>query len=128
MLLTGVGFSQNFHTSSNKALKFYNEGMTSYDYVQYDAAEKNFKEAIILDKNFYEAYIMLGELMSKQSRYSEASRYYLSAVKIDSLFYKPVFFSLANAELLSGNYGRSLVHFNVYLDQTGMSEKIEYLP
>ena len=48
--------------------------------------------------------MMLGELMAKQRRYTEASSNYRTAVKIDSLFFKPVFFILANAEMMSGDY------------------------
>jgi flagellar motor protein MotB len=116
-------FSQSFHTSSNKALKEYNNGVSAYDYFDFNKAEINFKEAISIDKNFYEAYLMLGELMAKQKRYLEASSYYKTAVKIDSLFFKPVFFSLANAEMMSGDYYDANIHFNVYISQTGMSEK-----
>jgi outer membrane protein OmpA-like peptidoglycan-associated protein/tetratricopeptide (TPR) repeat protein len=119
---TTDGYSQNFHTSSNKALKIYNEGVTAFDYLDFVKAENDFKEALTIDKKFYEAYIMLGELMTKQNRYSEASANYKRAVKLDSLFFRPVFFNLANAELLSGDYVNALIHFKVYLAQTGMSE------
>src|ERR1035437_10996168 len=91
-----VVFSQSLHTSSNKALKVYNEGVTSFDYLDFSKAEIDFKEAISMDIKFYEAYIMLGELMEKQNRYNEASINYKAAVMIDSLFFKPVFFNLAN--------------------------------
>ena len=121
--LTRSGYSQNFHTSSSKALKIYNEGVTAYDYLDFVKAESDFKEAISIDKKFYEAYIMLGDLMAKQNRYQEASASYKSAVKIDSLFYRPVFFNLAKAEIMSGDYFNALTHFNVYLIQKGMSEK-----
>ncbi len=97
--------------------------MTEFDYFDFNEAEINFKEAISIDKSFFEAFMMLGELMTKQKRFSEASTYYRAAVKIDSLFYKPVFFSLADAEIMSGDYSDALIHFNVYLAQTGMSEK-----
>jgi outer membrane protein OmpA-like peptidoglycan-associated protein len=117
------GYSQGFHTSSNKALKFYKEGVAAYDYLDFESAENNFREAISIDIGFYEAYMMLGELMAKQKKYSEAAVDYGKAVKIDSLFFKPVFFSLANAEMMSGDYSGALIHFNVYLAQPGMSEK-----
>jgi outer membrane protein OmpA-like peptidoglycan-associated protein len=116
-------FSQGFHTSSNKALRFYNDGVTAFDYLNYDKAEIDFKNAISIDKKFYEAYMMLGELMAKQKKYSEASLNYRTAIKIDSLFFKPVFFNLANAEMMSGDYYNALIHFNVYKAQTGVSEK-----
>lgn len=122
-IITSSCFSQGLHTTSNKALKIYNEGMTEFDYFDFNEAEINFKEAISIDKSFFEAFMMLGELMTKQKRFSEASTYYRAAVKIDSLFYKPVFFSLADAEIMSGDYSDALIHFNVYLAQTGMSEK-----
>lgn len=121
--VTRNSFSQGFHTSSNKALKTYNEGVTAYDFLNYNNAELNFKEAISLDNRFFEAYMMLGELMAKQKRYTEALYNYRAAVKIDSLFFKPVFFNLANAEMMSGDYSNALIHFNVYLAQTGMSEQ-----
>ncbi|MGC1390669.1 MAG: OmpA family protein [Bacteroidales bacterium] len=120
-LLSPVCFSQGLHTSSNKALKIYNEGVTAYDFLDYGNAETEFKEAISIDNKFFEAYMMLGELMAKQSRFSEASVNYKKAVKIDSLFFKPVFFSLANAEMMSGDYINALIHFNVYQVQEGMS-------
>ncbi|MCX6327640.1 MAG: OmpA family protein [Bacteroidia bacterium] len=121
--VTRNSFSQGLHTSSNKALKVYNEGVTAYDYLDYNKAEINFREAISLDNRFYEAYMMLGELMAKRKRYFEASTSYKAVVKIDSLFFIPVFFNLANAEMMSGDYHNALIHFNVYIAQTGMSEK-----
>ena len=118
-----TGFSQGFHTSSNKALKIYNEGITSYEYLDFNKAEINFKEAISIDRNFFEAYLMLGEMLAKKRRFAEAAGNYKTAVEIDSLFFKPVFYGLANAEMMSGDYENALIHFNVYLEQPGMSEK-----
>jgi len=118
-----VGLSQGLHTTSNKALKIYKEGVSAYDYLDYYKAENDFKEALSIDKNFYEAFMMLGDLLAKESRYKEASENYKAAVKIDSMFFKPVFFNLANTELMSGNYSNALIHFNVYMAQEGMSAK-----
>jgi flagellar motor protein MotB len=120
---TGSVFSQALHTSSEKALKNYNDGISAYDYMNLSDAESYFKKAISIDKNFYEAYIMLGDLMEKQRRFSEASSNYRSAVKIDSLFFRPVFFNLANAEMMTGDYSHALSHFAVYQAQTGMLPK-----
>jgi hypothetical protein len=120
---TGICYSQSFHTRSNKALKAYNEGVSAYDYFDLNSAEVFFKQAISIDKEFFEAYMMLGELMAKQRRYTEAVISYKTAVKLDSMFFKPVFFSLGMVEMKSGDYANALVHLNVYISQTGMSEK-----
>ncbi len=123
ILSTGSSYSQSYHTRSGKALRVYNEGVTAFDYLDMAKAESSFREALSIDKEFFEAYMMLGELLSKQRRYSEAVRDYRSAIKIDSLFFKPVFFSVGMAEMKSGDYANALNHLNVYLAQTGMSEK-----
>ena len=114
---------QNLHTYSNSALKAYNEGKQAYDFLYMRDAEKFFREAIAIDSKFYEAYMVLGEMMTKLNRYPESADFYMKAVQIDSLFYKPVFFPLANAELMSGRYANALIHFNTYLVQPAISEK-----
>jgi outer membrane protein OmpA-like peptidoglycan-associated protein len=123
LLLPSAGQAQNMHSSSGKAIKAYNEGVSLYEYFDFRNAEQNFKIAISTDKNFYEAYMMLGELLAKQSRYPEAVSYYRQAVKIDSMFYPPVFFSLAEAEFNSGKYNEALNHYQIYLKQKNISEK-----
>jgi outer membrane protein OmpA-like peptidoglycan-associated protein len=123
LTLTHGVSGQSFHTRSNRALKVYNEGLTAYEYFDLANAESNFREAISIDKEFFEAYMMLGELMEKQKRFSEAVSNYRAAVKIDSMFFKPVYFSLGMSEMKSGDYVNALSHLKVYLAQTGMSEK-----
>jgi tetratricopeptide (TPR) repeat protein len=123
ILSSGIGLSQKYHTNSSKALKAYTAGKEEYDFLYFDSAENLLKEAIKADNNFYEAYMVLGEMMSKIRRFSESADFYRKAVKIDSLFYKPVFFPLANAEMMSGKYADALIHFNVYIIQPGISEK-----
>jgi flagellar motor protein MotB/tetratricopeptide (TPR) repeat protein len=121
--VTIQSYPQNLHTSSNKAMKAYNEGVTAFNFLFYGKAEINLKEAVSIDNSFFEAYIMLGDLMSKQRNFIEAASNYKTAVKIDSLYFRPVFFTLAYAEMMSGDYAKALVHFNVYLAQEGMSAK-----
>ena len=97
--------------------------MAAYDYLDYKTAEKNFKEALKVDQKYYEAYMMLGELFLKQKKYSEAADNYRNAVRIDSLFYRPVFFSLGTSEMMSGDYSNALISYKVYIEQKGVSEK-----
>jgi hypothetical protein len=97
--------------------------MSHYDYVDYPNAEIFFKEALKSDNAFYEAFMMLGELYTKEKRFAEAASNYQRAVKIDSTSYKPVFFSLANAEMMSDDYQDALTHYKVYLRNKDNSEK-----
>jgi outer membrane protein OmpA-like peptidoglycan-associated protein len=121
--LPGKGYSQQYHTTSAKALKAYKDGLTAFDYIDYLNAEQYFKQAIETDSKFFEAYMMMGELLSKQKRYGEAASNFQKAVNIDSSFYMPVFFNMATAEMMSGEYSKALIHYNVYLLQPKISEK-----
>jgi len=123
MLTAGIGFSQNYHTKSSRALKAYTAGSQEYDFFYFESAEALLKDAINADSKFYEAYMLLGEMMFKLRRFSEAAVYYQKAVEIDSLYYKPVFFNLATAEMMSGSYSKALLHFNVYIELKTGSEK-----
>ena len=120
---TEVVYSQQYHTASGKALKAYKTGLTAFDYIDYMNAELYFNQAIEADNKFYEAYMMLGELLLKQRRYHEAVNSFRKAVRIDSMFYSPVFFSLATAEMMSGDYNNALIHYNVYIVQKDVSAK-----
>jgi tetratricopeptide (TPR) repeat protein len=125
ILLLGAsfaGYSQRYHSTSSRAISAYAAGKQEFERLYYDSAENLLKSAITADKKFYEAYMLLGEMLSQLGRYDESALYYGGAVKIDSLFYKPVFFSLANSEMMSGNYAKALTHFKTYLDLKAGSE------
>ncbi|MGQ9620797.1 MAG: OmpA family protein [Bacteroidales bacterium] len=109
-------YAQKYHTNSTRALNAYNSGKRQYEFLYFDSAENFLKEAIDIDRNFYEPYVLLGEMLFKLKRFDESAKYYREAVRIDSLFYKPIFFELATAELMSGQYGKALGHFRVYLE------------
>lgn len=121
--ISGTAIAQGYHTTSVKALKVYKEGVSTYEFLDYVTAELYLKQAIEIDNGFYEAYMTLGELLLKQRRYSEAAENYHKAVTLDSLVYKPVYFSLATAEFMSGDYANALRHYNNYLSQEKISEK-----
>ncbi len=117
------GLAQGFHTSSNKALKVYNDGVASYEYLDLKKAEVYFKQALLYDKKFYEAYIMLGELYAKQNNFSGAVENYTAAINIDSSHYRPAYFHLANAEMMVGKYQDALAHYKAYLRSKETLEK-----
>jgi len=115
--------AQQYHTTSGKALKLYKEGMSTYEFLDYKSAEYYFKQSIGIDGNFYEPYMMLGELQLKQKRYAEAAGNYTKALLLDSLTYKPVYFSLATAEFMSGDYATALTHYRRYLGLEKISSR-----
>jgi flagellar motor protein MotB/tetratricopeptide (TPR) repeat protein len=118
-------YSQTLHTSSNRAIKLYNEGMSSYDFVDLPKAESYFREALKYDNKFYEAYMILGELYTRQKKYGDAVTCYRKAIVIDSVSFIPVFLNLADAEMMDGDYKVALRHYKKYLNYNQDQDKIK---
>ncbi len=103
--------AQGLHTKSNKAVKAYTEGKRAYDFVNYSVAEKYLLEATEKDTGFIEAFLLLAELYKDQKRYSVSIAAYERAIEIDSAFFPPAIFSLAEALFLSGDYKKAQDYF-----------------
>ena len=116
-------FSQTLHSNSAKAIKTYNDGVTYYEYLDFKKAETLFKISVAHDPEFYEAYMMLGELYSRQNNHTKAVENYRKAVEIDSLSYLPVYFSLANSEMMIEDYSGAFKNYKAYLRHGGGIEK-----
>ena len=116
--------AQDFHTSSNRALKSYTEGKRAYDFVQYELAEQKLRDAIKIDPEFLEAHLILAELYKDKKKYDSSIKSYLKVFEIDSLFFKPAIFSLAEVYFLNGEYGEALKYFNSFLNKSPVSDKL----
>jgi outer membrane protein OmpA-like peptidoglycan-associated protein len=116
---------QNFHTRSNRALKYYDQGKRDYDLLYYDRAEASLKQAIAEDSRFYEAHLVLGQLYSDTGDWEKAVTHYRAAVSIDSLFFIPALYSLGRAELRTGRYFDAAGHLDAFLKHPGISARLK---
>jgi len=108
---------QDLHTRSNRALKAYNDGKTAYEFFSYQDAEKNLLEATERDPGFIEAFLLLAELYKDTRKYDKSVNFYRRVMELDSLFFVPAIFSLAEAEFLYGDYNSSLADFRKFTRQ-----------
>ena len=115
---------QNFHTRSNRALKYYDQGKRDYELLYYDRAESNLRLAVKEDNRFYEAHILLGQLYYDTGDWEKSVTHYRSAVSMDSLYFTPALFSLGRAELRTGRYFDALNHLEAFLKQPGVTPKL----
>ncbi len=115
---------QNFHTKSNRALKYYDLGKRDYDMLYLDRAEKSLLVAVSEDDKFYEAHILLGQLYSDTGDWEKSVRHYRNAIAIDSLYFTPALYSLGKAEQRTGRYAASKAHLEAYLKQPKTSSKL----
>lgn len=106
---------QNYHTRSNRALKYYDQGKRDYDLLYYDRAETSLKMAVREDEGFYEAHLLLGQLYSDTGDWEKSVTHYRKAVSIDSLFFVPALYALGRAEMRTGRYTEARSNLEAYL-------------
>ena len=115
---------QNYHTRSNRALKYYDQGKRDYDLLYYARAETNLQMAVREDDGFYEAHILLGQLYSDTGDWEKAVTHYRKAIAIDSLFFVPALYGLGRAELRTGRYAEARTTLEAFLSQPGTTQKL----
>jgi len=116
---------QSFHTRSNRALKYYDQGKRDYELLYYERAESNLKRAVSEDKDFLEAHLLLGQLYSDTGEWEKAVTHYRSAVAIDQLFFPPAIYSLGRAEFRTGRYAEAMNSLEQYMKQPGASARLK---
>lgn len=118
-LLAGLSAhaQMKYSTSSNKAIKLFEEGLRYYDNKMNKEAEDRFLKAIKADGKFIEAHILLGDTYFDQGRKQEAIGMYKKVVEIDDAFFANTYFQLAQMQMAAGEYEEAVVHFKKFLER-----------
>ena len=116
-------FPQELATLSKKAKKAFENAERSYRMQEYTKALVGFKDAINHDPNFFEAWIMLGEVYQEMHLDSNSVDAYRKAVSINDRAYPSAFFILANIEIKNGWYKEAQEHYTIYLNFKNISLK-----
>ncbi len=103
-------------TSNRRAINSFEEGIKNFNLMNYSLAEKHLKDAISRDNKFIEAYIVLGEMLYEQNKYTESIEYLNEAIMIDPDFYQYKHFLLASAYYKTGQYREAKEMIYHYLD------------
>ena len=110
-------------TSSNKALKHYNDGKQHYGFYAFDDAISELRQAIKTDSEFIDAHLLLAEICFDVKNYPLAIESYRNVVRIDVDFFPMAMFNLAHLERLSGFYESAKDHFEQFLAMDSGNEK-----
>jgi len=116
LFLTSVlSNAQELSSSSRKAKKLYEEATYHIQYEQYFEAKEKLLKAIATDANFYEAYLMLGDLHADMKEPQTALRYYKEAVALNKDFYPQVHYFIGRLYMDSGDYAGAELAFQQFL-------------
>ncbi len=103
-------------SSSRKARAAFERGFDYYSLLQFEQAEQEFKDAISRDSDFYEAYIIMGEMLHHQKKYSESTEYLEQAKALNPDFYPVIFYLLGESYMKIGKYKNAKENLQTFLD------------
>jgi OmpA family protein/WD40 repeat protein/tetratricopeptide repeat protein len=114
----------DFTSKSKKAVKYYNSGASNYTNRNYNGAIEDLEKSLQYDSEFIEAWLLLGDILTDVSRFDDAIAAYKSALSIDSTFFPPVYYFLANIYYSSGKYSNAAECYNNLLSFNSISEEL----
>ena len=116
-------FSQELSTSSNRAARFFQSGISQFGLLNYDEALEFFKRAISADADFHEAYILAGDVCFEMKEYRKAAEYFQKAVDLDPDFFPMIYYNMGNAWMAIGEYEQAGDSYKKMLSYDGISER-----
>ena len=112
----GCIFAQSqLSTKSNKAIKLYQEGLAKANLRYFDQAIKSLSQAIDEDRNFAEAYFLLGEVYTDNQQEKIAIETFQKGIQLNPELFPPVYSNLANLEFNNAQYDKAIEHIRKYL-------------
>jgi outer membrane protein OmpA-like peptidoglycan-associated protein len=106
---------EELSSKSKKAKSYYAKGEQFLQIQKLAEAKLNFQQAIDEDSNFFEAYMLLGEIHEQEKDDSSAVLAYRKAIEINPERYPPVFQILADIEYSNGWYTEASDHYTKFL-------------
>jgi outer membrane protein OmpA-like peptidoglycan-associated protein len=106
---------EELSTKSKKAKQNYQSGELLLNKQKNAEAKPYFQQAIREDSNFYEAYMLLGEIYEQEKNDTAAVIVYKKAVEINPDRFPPAFLILADLEYNNGWYHDAVIHYQKYL-------------
>lgn len=117
--------SQELSTDSKKAKKAFELADRAFRIQEYQQAEFQYRNAVMEDPEFVEAWIMLGELYMETKQDTSAIAAYKIALTLDSNLYPTAYYNAGRLEYRNGLYEDALLHLESYLSFGRASQKAE---
>jgi outer membrane protein OmpA-like peptidoglycan-associated protein/tetratricopeptide (TPR) repeat protein len=96
--------SYKYSTKSEKAIKAYEKATKYYDTYDNENALKYLEDALKIDDEFIEAYMLTADIYSDEGEYETAVENYKKAIEIDSTFFPNNFLNAGINEYMCGKY------------------------
>jgi len=109
-------------TSNNRARRAFEDGVQKYNLRDISSAAESFRDAVRIDPDFIEAYIVMGEMFQSAERFQEALDAYQRAIEINPDFYPGVLYQFAESALAIGKYKEAGDKIRMFLEYDPLPE------
>lgn len=99
----------------SKALRYHNKALQYYHASAYEEALEETRKAIRADDMFIKSWLLAGDIQALKGNKISAIEDYKKAISIDSNFFRPAYYILANLLFDQNEYQESIVNFQKYL-------------
>lgn len=114
-------YAQQYQLSSKnkKALKFYGQAETAFRTRENASAQVALLKAVKADKDFIEAWLLLGDVNTELRNFEDAATAFETAIKIDSSFFPRAYIFAGNLNYTLGRYSEAAAFYKLYLSKFG---------
>ncbi len=115
--LTIACSAQNkYYTKSKKAIKQFESAIYQYHLGNFIIAKADLENALKIDENFIDAYILLGEISNEENQKENAIGYYNRAIAIKNDYNPLAYLRLAEIQKSIGKYADARLGFQRFLE------------
>jgi len=126
ILLHLPSYCQEYYTTKNtEAIELYKGSFELYKGGNDASAAKNLRQAIGLDSNFVEAYMLLSEIYTDHKKYDDVLKTYRTAVRRNGDALPECYFYLGNAENYFKNYENAKKALDKYLSFSKINKTLK---
>jgi outer membrane protein OmpA-like peptidoglycan-associated protein len=102
-------------TRSKKAAQRFHEARGFYEYKKSKEAASLLKEAVEIDPEFFEAHMLLANVLDDLDDFQGAIVHYKEAIRIRPDRFPPNYYNLAGSEMKLGQYEEAVKHLETFL-------------
>lgn len=125
LLTTSVQAQTASYAPNKRAQELFGKALTAYRSNNIPEAKKFILKTIDKDRNYIDAYLLLGDLETELKQFPKAEQAYKNALNIDSTGHPRAWYLLGKLQYKQGNYADGVVSLNHFLKFAHPSVKLK---
>ncbi len=121
--LQNISAQNKYYSHKKKAVKKFESALRNYNLQYYPQAKQALYDALKIDKNFLDVYILLAEISHEEGKKEEAILHFEKALAIDKNYHPLIYLRKADLELQTGQYEKAKTDYKTFLGFEKKSKK-----